>query len=279
MAGAPVGSRLAPPLGKSARVTGHRDYVINVLLHGLTGPLDGNEYPGGIMVAMGTNTDQWIADVSTYVRNAFGNSSVFVTPEQVATVRKRADRKTPWTQPELEAVVPRPLENATEWTLSASHNAGGAPDAISGSPFLRWDSGTALQQPGMWFQIELPQPARITEIQLDATVPFTLNLGRGRGAPTVPPTPRARGVPGAPARLPAGRGGAPAAGPFRYSVQVSGDGATWSAPIAQGAGGNPTTVIAFAPVETKFIRINQAGRPPVAQRWSISRIRLYEAAR
>ncbi|MGH9307825.1 MAG: hypothetical protein ACRD1U_00530, partial [Vicinamibacterales bacterium] len=68
-------------------------------------------------------------------------------------------------------------------------------------------------------------------------------------------------------------------GPFSYSVQVSADGATWGAPIAEGAGGTPTTVIAFAPVEAKFIRINQTGRPPVAQRWSISQIRIYEAGR
>ncbi|MGH9374135.1 MAG: DUF7133 domain-containing protein, partial [Vicinamibacterales bacterium] len=56
MAGAPEGTTLAPPLGGSARVNGHRDYVIKVLLHGLTGPIGDQEYPGGVMVPMGTNT-------------------------------------------------------------------------------------------------------------------------------------------------------------------------------------------------------------------------------
>ena len=80
MAGAPEGTRLAPPLASSPRVAGHRDYVISVLLHGLTGPIGDKEYPGGVMVPMGTNTDQWIADIANYVRNSFGNSGLFVTP-------------------------------------------------------------------------------------------------------------------------------------------------------------------------------------------------------
>ena len=33
----------------------------------------GRNYPGGVMVPMGTNTDEWIADVANYVRNSFGN--------------------------------------------------------------------------------------------------------------------------------------------------------------------------------------------------------------
>ena len=46
MAGAPEGTRLAPPLASSPRVAGHRDYIVSVLLHGLTGPIGDKEYPG-----------------------------------------------------------------------------------------------------------------------------------------------------------------------------------------------------------------------------------------
>ena len=53
----------------------HRDYVIKVLLHGLTGEIDGKTFGTGVMVPMGTNTDEWIADVASYVRNAFGNAA------------------------------------------------------------------------------------------------------------------------------------------------------------------------------------------------------------
>ena len=75
MQGAPAGATLAPPLSGSARVHGHRDYVIKVLLNGLTGDIDGKTYGTAVMVPMGSNTDQWIADVASYVRNAFGNTA------------------------------------------------------------------------------------------------------------------------------------------------------------------------------------------------------------
>ena len=52
---------LAPSFAGSPRVIGHRDYAIKVLLHGLSGPIDGRRYPQ-VMVAMGSNKDQWIAD-------------------------------------------------------------------------------------------------------------------------------------------------------------------------------------------------------------------------
>jgi hypothetical protein len=40
----------------------------------------------------------------TFVRSTFGNTSGPVTPDVVAAARKKfADRKTSWTQPELDA--------------------------------------------------------------------------------------------------------------------------------------------------------------------------------
>ena len=72
------GSTLAPSLAGSPRVNGHRDYVIKAVLHGLSGPIDGKTYPQ-VMVPMGSNKDQWIADVASYVRNSFGNTGAFVT--------------------------------------------------------------------------------------------------------------------------------------------------------------------------------------------------------
>jgi mono/diheme cytochrome c family protein len=312
LAGAPAGAKLAPSLAESPRVSAHRDYIIKVLLHGLTGPIDGRDYPGGVMVPMGTNTDQWIADVANFVRNSFGNSALFVTPEQVALIRKgTAARKGMWTLPELEASLPQLLTNEAEWKLSASHNADAVPNAIAAAPFTRWDTGGAAQQPGMWFQIELPQAVHVTEIQLDASVPFTLG-GRGRGArgagaapvpatpasgaaaPTTagatgPSTPPSAGAPpagggaaaGRGAQLPGrgrgraggGRGGPPAAGPVSYTVQVSPDGQSWGAPVAAGAGATPTTLISFPPVQTRFIRISLTGS--AAEQWAIARVRIF----
>ena len=89
-------------------------------------PIEGKAYGTAVMVPMGSNTDQWIADVASYVRNCFGNGAPFVTPEQVTAVRKAVKRGQPWTMAELMPTIPTPLTNAAEWKVTASHNRRGA---------------------------------------------------------------------------------------------------------------------------------------------------------
>jgi mono/diheme cytochrome c family protein/glucose/arabinose dehydrogenase len=253
MAGAAEGTTLAPSLAGSARVAGHRDYIVKVLLHGLTGELDGKSYPGGVMVPMGTNSDEWIADVASFVRNSFGNSAFFVTPDQVASVRNATARTTPWTFAELAATTPMPLVNQAEWKATASHNADTAANGINGSGATRW--ATALrQEPGMWYQIELPQPTTIAEIIVDASTSGGFGGFGGRGT-----------------------GGIPALSMAGYRLQVSMDGATWSDPIAEGQGNpiTPTTVMSFAPVRAKFVRITQTQTVQFNVAWAIQRVRIF----
>jgi mono/diheme cytochrome c family protein len=254
MQGAPAGTLLAPALAGADRVVGHPDFVIKVLLHGLTGEIDGKTYGTGVMVPMGSNTDQWIADVASYVRNSFGNSARMITPEQVAAVRKSTRRSQPWTMVELEPTIPKPLANTAEWKATASVNAEAAVNATDATPTNRWDTGAA-QQPGVWFQVELPQPTRITEIHLQSAAPAAGRGGRGRGA------------------------GPPAAGPVAYTVQVSADGTSWGAPVAQGSGETPTTVITFAPVTAKFVRITQTGTARNGEQWAIQQVEVLEAGK
>ena len=91
------------------------------------------------MVPMATNTDEWIADVANYVRNAFGNSGrPLIAPEQVATLRKNVTRRSPWTLGELAPTIPTPLTNQPQWTLMASHNVA----ATSALRCLVPDAGT-----------------------------------------------------------------------------------------------------------------------------------------
>jgi hypothetical protein len=260
MAGAPEGVTLAPPLAESRRVQAHRDYVIKVLLHGLMGPIDGKDYPGGVMVSMGTNTDEWVADVATYVRTSFGNSAAAVTPDQVATVRKQSSRKTPWTYTELERLVPTLLANRSAWKVSASHNTEAAANVVG--EVGRWDSG-APQQPGMWFQIALPEEVTVSELQIDSTV---------RGRPLFPP--RETRVAPAAGRV-RQRVLSPTSGPVSYAVQVSFDGSSWGSPVAEGEGQTPTTIIRLEPVRAKFIRITQTGRAQDGNAWGIQQIRIY----
>ena len=240
-----AGATMAPPLVSSTRVHGHRDYAIKTILHGMSGPIDGKTYPD-VMVPMGTNTDEWIASVASYVRSGSGGSRWLVTPADVARVRAAtAGRKTPWTLEELEASLPRALVPDATWKITASHNAA---DAAQGVNFLAWTT-RAPQQPGMWFQVELPAPLSLTEIQFTS-----LPQGGGRGNP-------------------------PAVGtyPRGYDVQVSADGKTWSAPVAKGDGTGGTTVIAFAPVRARFVRLTQTATVENAPAWSVQALRLFEA--
>jgi mono/diheme cytochrome c family protein len=254
--GASVGSTLAPSLAGSPRVNGHRDYVIKSVVHGLSGPIDGKTYPQ-VMVAMGSNSDQWIADVASYVRNSFGNTGTLATVSDVARVRAATNARAPWTVAELEASLPRALVPDSSWKVTASHDSrpapqanaeggynylGSAPGALS---FLGWTTGVP-QQAGMWFQIELPAPVMLTEIQ------FTSSMIGGRaGAPTAWTF------------------------PVSYQVQVSADGTTWSGPVGEGRGSPGTTVIMMAPVSATFVRITQTANVENAPPWSMRLVRLY----
>jgi mono/diheme cytochrome c family protein/glucose/arabinose dehydrogenase len=267
MAGATDGMKLGPPLGGSARVNGHRDYTVKVLLHGLTGPLGDKQYPGGVMVPMGANTDQWIADIASYVRNSFGNRGRMVTPEQVALVRRlTAGRKAMWTSSELEASLPRPLSNQSEWKASASHNGEAAALVLDPAPGIRWTTGGVAQQPGMWFRIDLPRVTTIAEVHLETQF-------------TGPAPQRAAGSRGRPAARGAGPNAPPAAGPVAYSLEVSSDGRTWSGPVARGPGATPTTIVVFAPVQARVIRITQTGTAVKNEQWGLADVKIFEAGK
>ena len=72
---------------------------------------------------MGSNTDEWIAAMASYVRSSFGNAGGMVTPADVARVRAAtASRKNPWTLKELEPTLPRRIEGQAAWKLTASHS-------------------------------------------------------------------------------------------------------------------------------------------------------------
>jgi len=281
LAGADPGVTMAPPLAGSPHVQGHRDYVIKVLLHGLTGPLDGSTYTQ-VMVPMGaTNKDDWIAAIGSYVRNSFGNTGSFITAEDVARVRAMtAARKASWTVEDLTASLPRLVPAAPTWKATASHNGATAAGALS---LAGW-TAAAPQTAGMWIQIELPATAMLAEVQFES--PGGVNgfgigsLGaadsaggnstiaaagggggnRGRGAPADGPPPPPPGF-----------------YPRGYTVQVSSDGAKWSAPVAIGQGAPGLTVATFKPVAARFVRITCTTAD--AQPWSMKNLRILAAGR
>ena len=101
----------------------------------------------------------------------------------------------------------------------------------------------------MWFQVELPRAAMLTEVQFESQA---IAGARGGAPPTI-------------------------AFPRAYRVEVSSDGATWSTPVAEGQGSGRVTVITFPPMSARFLRITQTAATASAPPWSMERLRLYEA--
>ena len=96
-----LASQLAPPLAGSARVNGDKDILLNIVLHGLKGPIDNKKYPD-VMVAQKEHSDEYIASVLSYIRNSFGNKQHVVSVDDVKEMRAATTgRQTAWTLEEL----------------------------------------------------------------------------------------------------------------------------------------------------------------------------------
>ena len=98
-----------PPLVKSEWVNGPEERAIRIVLHGLVGPIkvtgtDFNSAMPGFGRGSGFNwTDDKIAAVLSYVRQAWGNGAGPVSAEKVTEIRtKETDAHKPWTSAELE---------------------------------------------------------------------------------------------------------------------------------------------------------------------------------
>jgi hypothetical protein len=244
--------------------------VLKVLLHGMTGQVDGKSYEG-LMIAQGQQNDDWIAAVASYIRTSLTNNATMVTPEQVASVRAATSAKTGYyTYDELTRTVPMLLRAQPTWKATASHSGRtsvqGWPNPSNALTLEGWTTGEP-QKAGMWWQLELPQAVSVASIQ------FASTAERGRGLPAGQVNPNA----------PAGGGGGRGANagpqvityPRGYQVQLSMDGTTWSAPVAQGEGNGNNTLISFSPVQARFVRITQTASPENAPAWTIQNLRLY----
>ena len=102
-----------PPLAGSPWVTGNKERLIKLTLHGLQGPMEllGKEYPGQVPMTPfgGMLNDEDMAAVLTYVRNAFGNEASVISPESVAAVRAATEDQTGFYSP-AELLEAHPLE-------------------------------------------------------------------------------------------------------------------------------------------------------------------------
>ena len=82
-----------PPLAKSDYLMQDKRRSIDVVINGLTGPVTVNGQPfNSVMPPMSQLNDDGIANILTYVRNAWGNKGDAVSPAEVAAVRAKTPR-------------------------------------------------------------------------------------------------------------------------------------------------------------------------------------------
>jgi mono/diheme cytochrome c family protein/glucose/arabinose dehydrogenase len=227
------GKLLAPSLIASSRVQAHPDYVVKTLLRGMTGDIGTESYAGIMMAPMADNTDEWIASVASFIRTNFENEGTLVTAADVARVRNETSgQKSPYTFDALWNSVPRLMTPDDRWKMTASHTGetrkGSTASAKGAFNFEGWTTGIT-QKAGMWYQIELPAPAKVSEIQFKS--PPIRRGGREGAPPPIQTSPRG------------------------FDVETSVDGKQWTKVVANGESASPSTTIRFEPVEIKFIRM------------------------
>lgn len=102
-----------PPLAGSEWVLGSEERLINIVLHGLKGPITvkGNVYGAAAMPAFGQVpgsgynwSDEKIAAVLTYIRHEWGNNGAPIAVERVTEIRNQTANRKEWTEAELLAL-------------------------------------------------------------------------------------------------------------------------------------------------------------------------------
>jgi len=235
--GAIGGQLIAPAFSGSPRVQGHPEYVVKTLLHGLTGAIEGKEYEG-VMIAMDSNDDQYIAAIASYIRNEFGNSGSFISSDYVEKVRKNTAQKDGNYQYNvLVAEVPKVLAPQDNWKVTASSTSlqgvGSTRDPSYVFGFKGWKTDGSLKN-GSWFQIELPKAATLTEMAFGSGDEMYLG---------------------------------------KYKVMVSLNGNKWTE-VAQGKGNKGANTISWENnSEAKFIKIEslEEGEKP----WNMRKLNIY----
>jgi mono/diheme cytochrome c family protein/glucose/arabinose dehydrogenase len=166
------GQLLAPALNGSMRIQAHPEYSIQTVMNGLKGPIDSKSYSGGVMIGNREQSDEWIADVVSYIRRNLSNEASLVTAQQVRKVRNDTQKgEYPYTYESLLKKVPQKLEPSDGWKITASHSGtvvvGGTADPKAAFNFEGWTTGV-WQEKGMWYQIDFTNPIALSEIHFNA---------------------------------------------------------------------------------------------------------------
>jgi mono/diheme cytochrome c family protein len=83
-----------PPLNKTDWVIGNKERLVHLMLNGMEGPIEVNgENYNGIMPQHSFLKDNEIAEVLSYIRTHFGNTSNSISTEEVTKYRTTNSKK------------------------------------------------------------------------------------------------------------------------------------------------------------------------------------------
>lgn len=173
--GAHAGNDLvAPSFHNNPRVIGNAASLINLVIHGMQGPIDGTHYTGGMMPSIRSNGDAYVANVLTYIRNDFGNDASLITADDVSAVAKmQYAPEGMWTQTELDNKFAQELNDKPQWKVSTNFkihpnlNLEKLTDNKFERPFF---SSKGNRDKGHAITIALPKIAVISEVVIDSTL-------------------------------------------------------------------------------------------------------------
>lgn len=159
---------LAPSFLNNAHVLGSKEVVTRIVLHGMTGPVNGKTYQAGMMLALKDYDDRYLASVLTYIRNTWGNQAEMVTPQDVARIRRATlMRTTPYTENELDSLLLHLDCPPERWKMTASHRSDDAILLSDDDEKTRWRSHHEMKGE-MWIEAEFPHARELNYILLDA---------------------------------------------------------------------------------------------------------------
>jgi mono/diheme cytochrome c family protein len=233
------GKLMAPALAGSQRVQAHPEYAIKVVLHGMEGNIEGKNYAGGLMAPMKDHDDQWVADVVSYIRNGLSNDASIISAKQVEKIRlKTASQNVLYKYDQLIKSTPKEIQVVDGLKITASHTAstriGGNVSPQSAFTYEGWSTGKK-QEKDMWYQVELPKPMNISELQFNSAA--IRRFGQRNGT-TPPPPPQVTQT-----------------FPRKYTIETSLDGNSWEESAKHLIGNEGDNTVLLNSQKIKFLRI------------------------
>lgn len=234
------GKLMAPALAGSLRVQSHPEYAVRVVLHGMQGSIEGKTFTGSMMAPMKNQSDQWIADVVSYIRNGLSNDASLISKEQVATIRATtASQSVLYEFDQLYKTIPKEIP-IVGLKVTASHSSstriGGNVVPISAFNYEGWSTGEK-QVAGMWYQIEFPKEVLTSEISFSSQQILKKEFK---------PTPK----------LPFNEWPWQQTFPRTYSIETSSDGKAWQKTLDNVKGNKGENIISFPTTKAKFLRFS-----------------------